>query len=699
MELVAQERLTASQTSPDAGRDLTASGLLSDFARTQAQTTEASASHESGQAASPRAAWAPPAAPGGIKQISPLNFTREQILDGQRRLNLVLRARELRAQGVSWTQIQLDGLPWRTVYGWYQMVEQLDNPTAEDLASGYKRSGRKAAYQEIFTDADFRLIQSFGLLTNRTRTSGSMEEAARQALKTGKLSAPAAAYLRSRIEARLNLLPDSMRRRLMAAPVTHAQLRNSREASLDYFNSPGSMMWVQDEFTLGREEFIRAGDILEADDATCNFAVCVPWEVGGDDCSAKYKVKVARFQWLVAIDAASRFVPGFAYTARPKSSYRGEDVLSLFHGVFAAHGIWRRARLEQGVWAATGVANALATAGVKRVAVWSPHQKPFIEGLFNAMWTRLSLVPGQVGRFRGEERELCLLLEACQQGHQDPRKHFPMLADVLVALEAAIVEHNAHRIFSEQYGTWIPDERWVEQRDEGRLRQWNPSDAWMFSPCVRKWTVQGNCVGGSVQIADGWSCRFDFTADYLPEFDGAEVTAYFDPAAPDNACEAVLVLNQNVRSHKAGEVIGRAIQFNKVARYTRRVLGWGDDVDGGLAERKAAASYVRRSVRTILPGGRPGLKIDTARTADASVTIQRDGLVPAAEAAPERALRPAKAVLPLKTRSTVADFEALETEPAADRQSQPMEHEPAAPVVRGDDTDLVMSQEEALNQL
>lgn len=553
---------------------------------------------------------------------------------GADRVLAVLQARSLRAAGVAWTSIgPAVGLPWNTVYQWCQKVKHLEHPSAVDLADGFSACGRKPIF--CASAEDLAALRAAYVITNRTEDSGSAEEAARICLRQNSLSEPFALQIRARQLAGQNLLTDKLRRQVITAAVVVRHLRSPKNVDLDYFCAPGTMMWVRDEWTNGKDAFIRAGDILEADDSTINFPVCVPWSVGGDPASDKWGVKVARFQWLVAIDAATRFVTGFSYTARPKSSYRGEDILGLIHGVFGTHGVWRRCRFERGAWESNAVTGSLSMAGVKLQTVWSPHQKPFIEGLFSTMWTKLSTLPGQVGRFRGEMEEENKILTSCQHGATDPRKHFPMMADVISGFLRTLTERNQTRVKSTNYGTWIPEERWLAQSGEGRLRPWDAISAWMFSPAVRTWKVQGALVGGSITIAEGWSVRFDFSAPWLAKFDGCEVRAFFDPQAPENLCEAVLVLVQNVRDHKAGEVLGRAAQVNKTARYARHVLGWGDDLDEGLAARKAAASHVRREVRAILPGGRVGGSVSEFRTHDTAITITSGGTeAPAVEAKP-----------------------------------------------------------------
>ena len=466
-------------------------------------------------------------------------------------------------------------------------------------------SGRRRRVMLVAAN-EVAAIRSAHLVTNRTADSGSVPEAIRIAARRGELRPEVAAEFEARHRDGRGV-PDALRRDVSIPAAVVRQHRGPTEAALDYLDTPGALMWIKDRAT-GGERFVGVGDVLEADDATINFHVCVPWEPRGCPCSEAWGVKVARFQWLVAIDRASRFIPGWSYTMRPREAYRAEDITALFHGIFRQHGVWERLCLEQGVWKANQVSVMMESLGVERMTAWSPHGKSFIEGLFNLLWTKLSDLPGQVGRYRGEVERTEAIVRSCQSGATDPRLHFPMLADVLPALERVCQERNAQAVHSKEYGSWVPQERWLAQLAEARarrrLRPLPDQSAWMFAPVVREWTVRGNTVGGAIQIMEGTSVQWDFAAPWLVDFEGSKVRAHFDPAAP--VAEATLVLLENVRNHQAGEVLGTAVQVNRVARYARRTLGWGDDPDRAIELRQAAAAGMRSTVKTLLPHGLSG---------------------------------------------------------------------------------------------
>jgi hypothetical protein len=411
------------------------------------------------------------------------------------------------------------------------------------------------------------------------------------------------------------LVPDRLARQIRASEAAMRTHRHRKEAALDYYSAPGTTMWND------RGEFYRAGDLVEADDGTINFPVVIPWTIGGCPCSDKWGVKVGRFQWLRTRDVGSRYRPGYVYTARPRSSYRGEDVLALVRSVCRAHGIPRGWRLERGVWESRLVAGALKLLGCETQHVWSPHQKPFIEGGFDQDWTKLSVqFPGcDLGRFAGDTAEANQFLQACRAGAHDPRRYFPTLGQAIAAFDQITAEENATPIQSALYGRWVPSERWAEQLDKNPLRPLDPANEWMFSPYIRDWKVKGMLVGGRVPLFEGLSVPFDFSSGWLCELHGARVRCYFDPSEP--TCSATVVLLQDWGTHKAGEVLGAAPQINQVAGYARLVLGWGDDPAGaGRRARQVAAAAVRREIRTILPAGDHGPATSEERDGLSTVT-------------------------------------------------------------------------------
>ena len=240
--------------------------------------------------------------------------------------------------------------------------------------------------------------------------------------------------------------------------------------------------------------------------------------------------------------------------------------------------------------------------GSERLTTWTPHAKPFIEGLFHTLWTRLSchFPDSDVGRFQGENEKANRLLIACQSGAQDPRRHFPMLSDALAAFDQVIAEHDAHIIDSPNWGRWVPNDRWAADVQARPLPRLVPESEWLFSPFARTWTVRGNTVSGRVPLFDGVSIPYVFSAPFLLDVHGARVRCHFDPSEP--RCAATVVLSESTSTHREGEVLGTAWQVNETTAYARLVMGWGGDSERreGLAQLRQAATALRRVAVGIL---------------------------------------------------------------------------------------------------
>jgi hypothetical protein len=489
----------------------------------------------------------------------------------------------------------------------------------------------------------------FWLITNRTCNSGSVPEAVRRAislpnlpagwdaktrtsfLRALKLAEPPTCppELRERILSRERagkpFVPTRIHRQILARAATVRQFRNAKEASLDYLSAPGGMRMVNDFTVFVGKRRARALEIVEADDGSINFPVCIPWPYGGDRCSDKFGVLVTRGQWLRSIDVGTSYRPGYVYVARPRGSYRGEDALTLVDAICRQHGLPATFRFERGVWKSTLITTALQMLGIRLDTVYSPHQKPFVEGGFNQDWTKLSAHFPQcdLGRFAGDTHETNLLVQSCRAGATDPRKHFPLLETAMAAFREITDEENQTPVNSDHHGRWIPAQRWQEDLAEFPVRPLDPASAWMLAPMIREWTVNGMLVGGRIPIFEELSVPFDFSAPWLPQYDGARVRVHFDPALP--RCIGHLVLAQPWHGQASGTVLGPAEQINDQAGYVRLVMGWAKQPEmAGHKARQQAAAGLRRAVRGIVPTGR-GLSTDEERDGMGTVTKVESG--------------------------------------------------------------------------
>jgi hypothetical protein len=486
----------------------------------------------------------------------------------------------------------------------------------------------------------------FYLLTNNTWKSGSVPEAIRRtvslpalppewskskrasflkAIENGCLLTSAATApecpveLREMVLARekagKELVPEKVARMVAASPAKVRQSRNPKNTDLDLFCSPGYLRLRRPARSAGptncptEYEALRAGQSVQPDDGSVNFCVCVPWPYPTTACSRKFGVLVDRFQLLLAVDTMSLNIGARSYIVRPRSSYRQEDVLKLYHVYMLQHGIPDEVQHEGGVWAGKRVLDCLDLLKVRRHRLHSPHPKVAVEGRFNKLWTVMSvLTGGQVGRFRGEMERENALLTACKAGQEDPRKWFPMLGTALGAIDQAISETNGTTVNTE-VGRWVPSELFAEGMAASSRRQLQTEMEWMFRPFVREWKLRQALCGGDIPLFEDFSVPFHFAAPWMTDWIGARVRVYFDPYA-ETLCWGKFVLSEDFRGHKAGEIIGDARQVHGIAEFARLSLGYGDGPsDYGREMRQRMAAGLRRDTRAIMPTAREGHRV------------------------------------------------------------------------------------------
>ena len=562
------------------------------------------------------------------EQISRLQrHTADELAEGRRRLDLVLAARPLRAAGLSWQRVaDRLGVDQASLWRWEKRVAANPAPTAADLAD--KLPVRENPH--ALAQADALAIREALAICNRTYDTGSIPEAVRHSLAQGRLSAATAARVRARLAAGQPPLTPSQARQVMVPSAAVRALRGPREAWLDHVYAPGSLQITTDPG--GEERHYQPGEAWTIDDGTINFVACVPFDLPGNVCAEKFGVMLGRFQFLLIVDHASRFIPGFCYTARPRSSYRAEDIMATYEIAMRQHGVPRQVIMEKGVSAANNITTAMRLLGVEIVRANSPHQK-VVENVFNVLWTKLSFHPGQVGRDRGDEEKVNALVESCRAGHTDPRRHFMMLADVVTSLREVIYQFNAQPC-SGRYGRWIPEERWQARAAE-HLRPLPAEDVWMLSPHITDpLKVRSACIATSVSLMEGHSQVFTFSAAVLSQYIGARVRLHFNPFAPDSTATAVLA--EPFAGLRAGSVLGALEMVDRDARLFRRRLGYSDERDTGRSAARAASQSLRRLAVAVAPGGKPALAQADARDGEGRAETVTNAQARSDESAPRR---------------------------------------------------------------
>lgn len=516
----------------------------------------------------------------------------------------------------------------------------------------------------IPTEDEARGLLSAYLKTNRSRGKGSMTTAARLfALSPSCSPELREAILREIGPARASKhqLPRTVKRAMQASQALVTYARNPRDADVMFGHARGVLRrhWQADRR-------LWAGEAQSSDDGTINFCVCVPWPWGGCRCSDKYGVKVGRFQWLPTADHASDMIPGWTYAIRPTGAYRAEDVCGALGRLWRDTVVPDLAILERGTWEAARVTALCKAAGVEIGRSYAPRQK-LIESVFNRVWTILSAMPGQVGRYRGEMERENKLLAAAQAATLDPREAFVSLEVAVAALEQATKFHNATPLESKQYGRWIPEQRWAEDLAAHPRRSLDASLAYLWAPEVRTWTVRRACVGGMVEQPLGISLPSHWWAPELLECEGRKVTAHFDPWESNAPATLTLAEDWPVRGWKAGRVLASCVpcleDLPAISRDAANALSVQTGEVAGALER---AKQMRATLRSIVLREYRALGIDGKR-------VRRETEVRAPEAVqPSETPSRITAATPLPTnRSSVAltdDQEAAELARLAARE-------------------------------
>ncbi len=268
-------------------------------------------------------------------------------------------------------------------------------------------------------------------------------------------------------------------------------------------------------------------------------------------------MKVGRFQLLAGLDDASNYCPGFSYVIRGKESYRGADATGAMLRCWRADVQPDQVVVEGGVWQSERAAEFYRMAGVQFVSAKGRPNAKLIESYWHDLWTVLSvLADGQIGRWRGEMERENAVLTRVRAGSEDPRKHFPMLDVALRTMQEGLVLKNEKPIRSPEYGTWMPVERYRSDLAQYPRAALDPSISWLLAPARETRKVFRGIIRASVECPLGGSMPYHFVHHSLFEYEGADVTIYFDPWASP-ITDAVVVLAAPFRGIQAGVIITR----------------------------------------------------------------------------------------------------------------------------------------------
>jgi len=424
-----------------------------------------------------------------------------------------------------------------------------------------------------------------------------------------------------------------LQRRRSKHTITRA-LRNQVELSMavmDYHKSPTRVrhnafinprtLTYMD--ALGEERKILPGDLFERDDMSNNFLCWVPWPQGGDKCSDRFGVRVARGQNLIQIDVGSLYFISYNFLIRLRDSYRADDIWAWVQRSYQDTGMPRIGeRWERGTWQSrklrgdkdalmeaghTGDEERLggmAALGLKVITSQSPTTK-IIENRFNFFQTICATIPGQIGRSRGEMERINKIWTQCREGHADPRKHFLSYDEVCDQIEAKLHFVNSEPVEGTVYHG-IPAAIWAKAIAENPLQKVDSAKAYLFAR--DKASVTLNKCHAMVRFTrpDGSRDAWWFHRPDLYDYQGLKCSVYYDKY--DVASGATIVITEG---RHTGKVLGHAELISGCPQFA---LGEHDMVTDrdGINRKRGFMDSVRSEYRQILPDGKHGARVSSA---------------------------------------------------------------------------------------
>ncbi len=483
---------------------------------------------------------------------------------------------------------------------WTERIEAAGLHGAQELP----RAGRPPKVE--LNDAEAKYLAEVYIRSNRGKEAGSMTAAARIAAKDEQ--SPLRPETRQVILGLSNkhALPTAIKRAMRLGRAVVAKYRNPKAGQNDGIYVPGFLRMVQD----GSRRLV-PGERQVWDDASINFGCYVPWPQGGDKCSDKFGVRLARYQLLLGIDCATDFCVGWSYVRRANDAYRAADVASALQRCWRDIGYApNELVVEGGVWQSERVKAFVKAAGVSSISAKGRPNQKLVEGYFNRLWTvQSALEPrGHVGRFRGELVKETANWTACREGARDPRTLFLSLSETLELIDKSVRYLNDEVMQSATYGRWVPSEVYGAQLHKGHRL---PDGMAAYALPVRE--VRTMLRGGMIEVKTeapfGLETKlpYQFACEEGYLFEGARVMVAFDPAEIGNGAQ--LTLAKKFCEWPKGHVIAEAATCVSVAPCVERSGdGWrAFSTDGrvlGTAVKKASAALIGRTARAYDKRGR-----------------------------------------------------------------------------------------------
>ncbi len=350
----------------------------------------------------------------------------------------------------------------------------------------------------------------------------------------------------------------------------------------------------------GAEQRILPGMLAERDDMSNNFIFWIDWPWGGDPCSDKYGVRIARGQNLLHIDAGSLRFLSMNMLVRLRDSYRADDIWQWVGQTYRDIGIPQIGeRWERGIWTAnklhgtpieaghTGQAQRLGgiqALGRKIITSHSPTTK-IIENRFRYLQRLCMDIPGQIGAKRGEMEKVNKLWTACREGRRDPRDYFLSYEDAVSQLEGKLLEVNSEPVEGSIYNG-VPNEIWLREGGEQRMTRLDQDQSYLFARDRHVVTVNKGQALVRKSAPDGVRLAWYFHCDDLWRYEGRKVALFMDDFAPAEGATVILADRQG-----EGKVVGFADLVEGCPQFAL-----GLDLNAGRGSTAALAALDRRKV-------------------------------------------------------------------------------------------------------
>lgn len=465
--------------------------------------------------------------------------------------------------------------------------------------------------------------------------TGSATAALRMLASTAECSEETASAILKRRSSKHTITP-TLRAQLTSMPGAVADWHKSpSRVKREAFINPRTLTFLDQT---GTEQRILPGMLAERDDMSNNFIFWIDWPWGGDPCSDKYGVRIARGQNLLHLDVGSLKFLSFLMLVRLRDSYRADDIWQWVGQTYRDIGMPEIGeRWERGIWQANKLQGTpiesghtdqkvrlggIQALGRKIIVSQSPTTK-IIENRFRYFQRVCSTIPGQIGASRGEMEKVNKLWTACRDGRRDPRDYFLKFEDACAQIEAKIQFVNAEEVEGAIYDG-IPNEIWQRENGASRMKRLAAEQTYLFSRDRSIVTVNKGHALIRRKADDGTRRAWYFHHPDLWRHDGEQVALYYDRYAAESGATIV-----HADRKRAGQVIGHATLVEGCPQFAL-----GLDFEGrrgaeaamqGLERRKDFSNAVRAEYRAI------GLTHTIARGTYVSDGMGRSGQVEKSE--------------------------------------------------------------------